>query len=706
MAGGHNFAQIPGGQNGAYIPGGQNGTHLLGGQNGVHLPGGQNVSYIPGGQNGDLDNPGPPRSADEDDTYTTFVFTKSPVMQRHSRDLNNCEEFRKHGVTFGSVPPPHINGTESQCPPQDQHEESVYVKMYPPKTWQQNQQQNGVKHPPPPPLPPATQQKSQKQVGFSDLVNKDNLRGIPEGRLTKDNNNSPLCQSSPKKIPDLSEIDTHGYMSLCHVKRAPEENHYASIEPLNGSYLNDNASEISEFTYSKHLSRASQSLYPHLKNTPLSSRKLLHLQQKQLQNKQNVQQKLQNLQQNQQQNPAQHHHRQLFRNPQLPNASPQRQRQSRSVSPDRKPRYNQNRVSGQNATSSPSPDSRKPKFACQDRIPEYSSTAEIHQELNRKFIAGQEAKLRSQSSDALLINKDVHWPENNIHNDSGIGDHDSSPKSDGELSDRGGMKFDYKPVATAPYYTPTLQRRTTNNNKVTDGGGGNPNVIKVTDIQVHDVPRWVREDKSRIVCANDSCVEDNDARGGLHVAHTPSCPYHVCNSCNGIVPEHAMKCSDPSQQCTNHNRSIQCGGTTNAVHCTEQQSVPNGNQAKQCVDTALHNGNHGNLCMNDQQSHNKQSHNPYITMHNTNVPQPSCSNPNSRYPNNHSLLAQQHFPSNGNQVTSQTPYSDDGDCESEDDFGYMSMEKFNIYKETVMKHHRGKPLTCKDHETATKIYFL
>ena len=355
------------------------------------------------------------------------------MLQRHSRDLNDCEEFRKHGVTFGT----NQNMPPSKCAPPELQEESVYVKMYPPKSWQQN----GIKHPPPPPLPP---QKAPKQVGFSDLVNEDNVRGIPEGRLVKGN---PLCQSSPKKLPDISEIDTHGYMSLCHVKRTPDENMYASIEPLNGSYLNENASEISEFTYSKTLSQASQALYPHLKNTPLSSRKLLHLQQQQLQRKQHEQ-----LQQKHAQ--EQQHRRQLFQNQQRNVRN--LQRQSRSVSPDRKPIPRPQDQIPNPKLKSPE---RKPKFACQDRIPEYTSSSQLHQEFNRKVMIEQETKLRSQSTDALMINKDVLWPENNVHNDSGIGDHDSSPKSDGELSDRG-VKFDYKP---APFYTPTPQRA---NNKM------------------------------------------------------------------------------------------------------------------------------------------------------------------------------------------------------------------------------------------------
>lgn len=498
----------------------------------------------------------------EEDTYTTFVFTKAPISEQprvpHAgSDSNHRATDRTQGT--------HAN-----------QEENIYVKMYPPKQWRQNGyiQPNASQQP-----------KSVKHVGFSDLVNSDNVRGLPESRRVPERH--PYHSES---LVDITEVDTNGYMSLSQVRRATdEETVYASIEPLNGSYINDNASEISECTYSKSLSKASQHLYPFLTKPAMSSRQQLqqHLQQQQ-----------------------QRHQYQYQRSMQVhPNNLPSQQRTPATISHNPLP-----------MTS--------PQRPAHITLPAESSVrTELHTRL------GHTDSLTSPKSDQL-------YSDSNVHNDSGICDNDSSPKSDGECSDNA-FVYNQKPNGNANLSvrnnklpapgdskhsivqkhalaatsmvninsarTPTLERRTPLTPQTHRHSSQVHPARDVMRLQVSDTPQW-----SRARCTNDSCVEDNDGGGTHSVTHTPSCPYHVCANCNGIVPHY----SHPSQApAPSHGRAADSQGYSDVTHSA-------------------------------------------------------------------------------------------GNCSSdEEDFGYMSMEKFNIYKDTVLKHHQA-PVECSNHDTVTKIYFL
>ena len=258
-----------------------------------------------------------------------------------------------------------------------------------------------------------------------------------------------------------------------------------------------------------------------------------------------------------------------------------------------------------------------------------------------------------------------------MHNDSGICDNDSSPKSDGELSDNN-MVFVYtqnqngRPMVSASdakteSRTPTPQRRHTDTPHGRTDFQNTPTVRRkapltpasqrrqaqqaahqqqqfthdIGNLKISDAPSWIAaQRRDTIECTNDSCVEDNDVSGS-RIAHTPSCPYHVCRDCNGIVP-HLQQQPQYRDTCQGHAHA-------------QYDRLP-------------------------QQSHDQDCPVEQLT-------------------------------ANRLMIHSDVTYSDDDECSTEDDFGYMSMEKFNIYKDTVLRHHRDA-MQCSDHEITTKIYFL
>ena len=174
----------------------------------------------------------------------------------------------------------------------------------------------------------------------------------------------------------------------------------------------------------------------------------------------------------------------------------------------------------------------------------------------------------------------------NVHNDSGICDNDSSPKSDGELSDLNQGKFVFgnnlqsanlhkntsnSSSNRSSVLSQTNEEISSNSDRVSPRKGAAfstqrqqdqrngatlpprrippppvpPRASTQTDVSArkpvlattngyHPVPVTN--------CTNDSCTEDVKVDGSAHnVSHTPSCPYHICTSCNGVVPPEKLQ---------------------------------------------------------------------------------------------------------------------------------------------------------------------